>query len=356
MKRCIAASLSLAIGCLAAQTAFAEEPAPTSARIRLARDEAKGQLHVMIDGKEAIVYCYGPDQDLVHYYPVRSPSGKSMTVQQTEPFPHHRSFWFGDKVQLKGQRAASFYAPFLSRENPKDPQSPFKDPVRHVGFLPADLPENAAVIRSKIVWELDRKIPVMDELREMRIVPLTGGQYFLDLTFTVTPPTDDVSFLSDWVHYAWPFVRMNKTFSGEGGGQITNSEGAKGQAGTNGQFADGKAAKWVDYSNTVEGATEGLAIFSHPQNEHPHGWLSAGIWLFWPAAARCEERQGVHAEKGRIAPPTRRDLCAPRGREGRQGGRTLRAIRQRRALNPIRVAGRPHERPGAGPRCCPQVV
>ena len=28
-----------------------------------------------------------------------------MTVQQTQPYPHHRSFWFGDRVALEGQRA-----------------------------------------------------------------------------------------------------------------------------------------------------------------------------------------------------------------------------------------------------------
>jgi len=298
MKRFLTVLFSMAIGCLVVPAVPAEEPLPTSPRIRLVRDDAKGELHVMIDGNEALVYCYGQDRDLVHYYPVRSPSGKSMTVQQTEPFPHHRSFWFGDRVQLKGQRAASFYSPFLSRENPKDPQSPFKDRVRHVAFIPATLPENAAVVRSKIVWEMDRRIPVIDELREMRIVPLTEGQYLLDVTFTVTAPTDDVAFLSDWVHYAWPFIRMNKTFSGEGGATITNSEGATGQKGTNGQVADGKAATWVDYSNTVEGKTEGLAILSHPQNGHPHGWLTREYGCFGPRRPDAKSGKPFTLKKG----------------------------------------------------------
>jgi hypothetical protein len=63
-------------------------------------DEARGQMQIQIGGKEALVYCYGTNVDLPHFYPVRSPSGKSMTVLQTEPFPHHRSFWFADTVQL----------------------------------------------------------------------------------------------------------------------------------------------------------------------------------------------------------------------------------------------------------------
>ncbi len=58
----------------------ADAQVPTSPRITLVRDDAEGQLQVMIDGKEAIVYCYGDGRDLAHYFPVRSPSGKSMTV------------------------------------------------------------------------------------------------------------------------------------------------------------------------------------------------------------------------------------------------------------------------------------
>ncbi|MFV1964166.1 MAG: DUF6807 family protein [Pirellulaceae bacterium] len=279
--RVLIACVTLCFGVPAA-TLAEEESIPSSSRIQLICDDDQGQLHVVVDGNEAIVYRFGDDLDLVHYYPVRSPSGKSMTVQQTEPYPHHRSFWFGDKVQLPGQRAVSFYSALYSRKDGNDPKSPFNDRVRHVAFTPAELPENASIVRSSIVWEMDCKTAVIHESREMRIVPLTAAQYFLDLTFTLTAPTDDVTFLSDWVHYAWPFVRMAPVFSGEQGGTITNSEGAVTQAKTNGQVADGKAAKWMDYTNTVEGETEGLAIFSHPENEHPHGWLTREYGCFGP--------------------------------------------------------------------------
>jgi hypothetical protein len=79
---------------------------------------------------------------------------------------------------------------------------------------------------------------------------------------------------------------------------ITNSQGAKGQAGTNGQVADGKAAKWVDYSNTVEGTTEGLAIFSHPQNEHPHGWLTREYGCFGPRRPDAKSGKEFTLKKG----------------------------------------------------------
>jgi len=58
----------------------AKGAAPASPRVELDRDDQAGRLRVVIDGREAIVYQYGADLDLPHYYPVRSPSEKSITV------------------------------------------------------------------------------------------------------------------------------------------------------------------------------------------------------------------------------------------------------------------------------------
>lgn len=269
--------LVLSSACVA--HAAAEDPvAKETPRVQFHRDDAKGQMQVMVDGREALVYQYGPDVDVVHYYPVRSPSGKSMTVQRTDPYPHHRSFWFGDTVRLAGQaRDASFYAPLYSAEDKKDPKPPFRDHVRHVEFTPAKLSRDRAEIGMKLAWEMDGDKPVMDEVRNMRIVALGEGQYLLDVTFAVTAAHGDVTFTSDWVHYAWPYIRMNKEFSVDGGGTILNSEGAKNQKETN-----GKEARWVDYFNTVDGKTEGLAFLSHPDNPHPHKWLTRDYGCFGP--------------------------------------------------------------------------
>lgn len=267
--------------------AVAGDDGAADSKIRLVRDNDKGQLQVLIDGREALVYQYKQDLDLAHYYPIRSPSGKSMTVQKTEPYPHHRSFWFGDRVRLAGaKRDASFYAPLYSRVDKNDPKSAFRDRVRHVEFLPDKLAGRQAEIGMKLVWEMDFNQPVIDENRTMRIVALGDGQYFLDVVFTVTAAYGDVTFTSDWIHYAWPYIRMNRKFSVQGGGTIVNSEGGKNQKGTNGRPAD-----WVDYYNTVEGKTEGLAFFSHPDNPRPHKWLTRDYGCFGPR--RIDAKSGT---------------------------------------------------------------
>ncbi len=261
-----------------------EGPAADAQRIRLVKDDTDGALQVLIGGKEAFVYRYGAKEDLAHYWPVRSPSGRSMLVEHPKQYPHHRSFWFADTVKLEGKRQVSFYNAYYSRKpGLKTPGYP--DRVRHKEFLSLEATGKTATVNAALVWEMDGSTPVIDERRDMRIVALRDGAYFLDITFTVTAAHGDVTFVSDWVHYAWPYLRMNDTFNVAAGGTITNSEGQVNQKGTN-----GKAARWVDYSNTVAGTAEGLAVFSHTDNPQPHKWLTRDYGCFGPR--RIDARSG----------------------------------------------------------------
>jgi hypothetical protein len=248
------------------------------------RDDEAGRVEILIDGRPAIVYRYGEGVDLPHYL-LYSPSGKLMTIEHPETFPHHRSVWFADKVQLAGKRVVSFYNALYSRVDKNDPTSPFRDYIRHVEFTPGDVAKDHATAATKLLWVMDQDTPVLDETRSMRIVALGGGEYLLDVTFTVTASYGDVTFASDATHYAWPYVRMAPGFSVESGGTMTNSEGAINQKGTHGQVAT-----WLDYSNTVEGVPEGLAVFSHTDNAHPHRWLTRDYGTFGPR--RIDERSG----------------------------------------------------------------
>ena len=288
MKRHVLSSVVLIVSVVSGPLWGAEKAQPIPPRrITFQQDDAKGRLAVHVDGKEAIVYQHAPTEDLCHFWPVRSPSGKSMTVQHPKPpekYPHHRSFWFGDTVKLAGQkRRVSFYNAWYSKRGKKPVPKEFPDRVRHVKFSPAPNAPGVyrggqAVFDIHLVWEMDFKTPVLDEVRHMRIVPLESGEYFLDITFTMTAAYGDVEVVSDATHYAWPYIRMNTTFNvANGGGTLTNSEGKVNRKATNMQ-----PAKWVDYSATVEGKTEGLAVFSHPDNPQPHKWLTRDYGCFGP--------------------------------------------------------------------------
>lgn len=269
--------------------------AGASPRVVIRRDDAASRLSIRVDGVEAIAYRYGKDLAFPRFYPVWSPSGKAMTVQEAPPYPHHQSFWFADTVQLEGQRKASFYNGIYSRKDKKDPRSPFQDQIVHVGLLPEKpIASDQLELGLKSRWQINGEVPVLDQELQTRVVALGQGEYLLDLRYRVTASYGDVHFVSDAVHYAWPYIRMHPQFSVAEGGQITNSEG-----GVNQKQTCSKEARWIDYSNTVGGVAEGLAIFSHRDNEHPHKWLTRDYGTFGPRRPDAQSGKPFTLAKGK---------------------------------------------------------
>jgi len=259
----------------------------------------QGKWSVQIDGQEALVYCYGADVDLPHYWPLNSPSGKNMLIQKTEPYPHHRSLWFADTVQTADSgRKISFYNALYSgtKATPDAPAmsitAPFKDHIRQIRISTQAVHGDEALVEKSLIWEYDHDKPLLDEKRNLRIKALGQGEYLLDITFTLTAAYGDVDIVSDAVHYAWPYLRMNPIFSGEQGGTLTSDNGATGQAGTHNQVA-----RWIDYSNTVEGVTEGLTVFQWPDGKD-HRWLTREYGTFGPRRADDQSGKAFTIKKG----------------------------------------------------------
>ncbi len=251
------------------------------------RDDGAGILKILIDGREALSYRFSRSLDLPHYWPLNSPEGRSLLVQKTEPYPHHRSFWFADTLRLEGEeRDVSTYNAFTSgvRTEDEDFRAPFRDRVRHDAFTLLETGPRRGVVEADLVWEMDEGRPVLDEKRRLVLTALGKGEYFLDITFTLRATYGDVHFVSDDVHYAWPYLRLETRWSGEGGGRVTSDSGLSGQEATNMNFA-----LWMDYSNTVEAETAGVAVFQWPDGS-PHRWLTREYGCFGPR--RPDDRSG----------------------------------------------------------------
>jgi len=259
---------------------------PAQQTIVLSQDDEAGLLRVTIGGNEAFVYRYTSWLDIPHIWPLFSPSGKNMLVQQTEPYPHHRSFYVADTVRLEGRKEVSLYNAIYSGQSIGTEISgpPFRDHIRHERFTHLDADDSHAVIGIMLVWEMDGNVPVLEEQKSLAIHSLDEGEYLIDFRFELTAIFGDVEFVSDDVHYAWPFIRMHPRFSGENEGTITSDSGATGEEATN-----MKTARWIDYSNTVEGKTEGLAIFQFPDGKE-HRWLTREYGIFGPR--RPDEQSG----------------------------------------------------------------
>ncbi|MCX6574569.1 MAG: PmoA family protein, partial [Candidatus Aminicenantes bacterium] len=164
---------------------FACAPKPG---VTLSRDDAAGRITVLVGGREALVFQCGPDLDMVHYWPLRSPGGRNMLVQKTEPYPHHRSFWFADTVRVEGgERDLSFYNGLYSgvKAESGDYGPVFRDRIRLVSFPRLEAAKGRAEIDAELVWESDGR-PVLDEARRLVVHSLGDGEYLLDQTWTLT--------------------------------------------------------------------------------------------------------------------------------------------------------------------------
>ena len=253
-------------------------PGLVSAEVSFIQDENEGTLSVLIEGQTAFVYRYTPWYDLVHVYPLYSPSGQNLLLQQGEPYPHHRAFYFADTVRLDGGRDVSVYnALYTGQKIGTDAYGPpFRDSIRHVEFSRLEKEESGAVIEAILIWVMDGQKPVLDEKRQFLVFALGEGEYLIDVETVLTAAYGDLEFVSDEVHYAWPFLRLNPLFSGENGGTIASDVRARGEEATN-----MKEACWLDYSNTVGGITEGVAVFQWPDG-NLHRWLTREYGLLGP--------------------------------------------------------------------------
>jgi hypothetical protein len=215
------------------------------------------------------VYKFAPEQYRPWFYPVTGPSGRSVTREVSEPYPHHRSLWLGHgnvnghEIWLEGEGRGR---------------------IRHEGFeaLRADAEE--AFFKARSVWLAATGEAVMRDERAFRFFVREGKRYIeADLSFW---PVDGPLTLGRTNH-AFFAVRVVESISVEGGGRITNAEGGLDEEGTFGQ-----RSAWCDYSGPVtpEGTWNGIAILDHPQNPwHPSPWFTRDYGFMSPAPFYWEE-------------------------------------------------------------------
>ncbi len=267
--------------CLLLSTALCSAEATTRG-VRLEVDKEKFQLKALTGDRELFVYNYADTWELPHFFPLNTPSGKNLLVQKTEPYPHHRSFWVSDTVERDGVKGDIYNAYYSGvKTSPKQHKPPFNTRSRHESF--SDISQSSAgktiSYEEKLVWETsatETAYPLLNELRVVKVHELEDGNYLLDFAFTLVADYGDVRFISDAVHYSWPYLRINSQFSGEGGGTITSDTGTTGQKATN-----LLSHRWIDYSNTVDGETEGVAMFQITDGE-PRKWLTREYGTFGP--------------------------------------------------------------------------
>jgi hypothetical protein len=232
--------------------------------------QADQQAAFMVDGDERLRWHFGPTYPRPFFYPLVGPSGESLTRMGHPGAPnhdHHRSIWFGHAKVL----GIDFWSENTAAR------------IRQKNWLVYEDGQQQARMAVMLGW-YDGHDP--QELLEQELVavyqPLDEGESLLELHSTFHPKAASLEF--GQTNFGVLAVRVAKQISAYfGGGEITSSEGLRGEP-----AIFGKRAAWMDYSGPApNGGREGITYFDHPDNPryptHWHvredGWMGASVCL-----------------------------------------------------------------------------
>ena len=103
-------------------------------RVKVDGQADKGFVSFQFNEEEVVRYEFGKQWAIPHIWPLKSPSGKDLLVQQTEPFPHHRSLWIADKVQLNDGPVVDYYHDWKNLIDKEDPAKGYHSFIRNDGL------------------------------------------------------------------------------------------------------------------------------------------------------------------------------------------------------------------------------
>jgi hypothetical protein len=234
---------------------------------------------VRVGGEVFTCYKFAGTQKYPYFWPVNGPvSGKSITTESSEPYPHHHSLFFGcDKVNGGN---------YWQEENQKGQ-------IVSGGAKIIEGSGGRVVFTDECLWRQPGKEPVMRDVRRVVISAPSKDVRFIDFEISLEPLVD-VRILK--TNHSLFSARVVPELSVNSGGVLVNAEGKSGEKGT-----WGAASAWCDYSGRRGGVTEGIAILQHPENRwFPAKWFTRDYGFFSPTPMYWPEN-GTHIELARGA-------------------------------------------------------
>jgi hypothetical protein len=254
---------------------------PLAAQVKIT--QGKDQIAVDIDGKPYTTFFYGPDVAKPYLYPLRAPSGISVT----RAFPMETIA--GESTDHQHQRAVWFAHSKVNGYDYWNNEFSYKgDKMGHIFVTKIDKAQSGAKtgeIDATAEWkQMDGKVVLIDD-RKM-IFHAGGPNRVIDFDFTLTAK-EEATFEDEkdgvfGIRVASELEEANapgtKTQPKEPlrTGIMTCADGKQKEAACWGTRAD-----WMDYSGTVAGEQVGITIMDHPENPgHPTYWHARGYGLF----------------------------------------------------------------------------
>ncbi|OHB63540.1 MAG: hypothetical protein A2168_08365 [Planctomycetes bacterium RBG_13_50_24] len=235
------------------------------------------QVVVNVDGKLFTCYKFAGSQKYPYFWPVNGPlTGKSITTETSEPYPHHHSLFFGcDRVN-----GGNYWQEVNERGQ-----------ILSQGPKIAEAAGERIVLTDTCLWKQPGKEPVIEDTRQMTIFAPSETLRIIDFKITITPLVD-IEILK--TNHSLFSARVVPELSVTSGGTLINAEGNTSEKGT-----FGAASPWCDYSGTRDGAAEGIAILQNPANRwYPSKWFTRDYGFFSPTPMYWLEGDKLNLAKG----------------------------------------------------------
>ena len=237
----------------------------------------KDQVVVDVDGKLFTCYKFAGSQKYPYFWPVNGPlSGKSITTETSEPYPHHHSLLFGcDRVN-----GGNYWQDVNKRGQ-----------ILSRGPKVAEAAGERIVLTDTCLWKQPGKQPVIEDTRRITICAPSEKLRIIDFKITMTPLVD-IEILK--TNHSLFSARVVPELSVTSGGKLINAEGDNSEKGT-----FGAASPWCDYSGTRNDLTEGIAILQNPANRwYPSKWFTRDYGFFSPTPMYWLEGDKLNLAKG----------------------------------------------------------
>jgi len=224
---------------------------------------------VWIRWKNSPVTCYRAEalQKYPYFYPLNAlKSGLSLTSETGQPWPHHRSVFFGaDKVNGRNYWQ----------------NNPDKDRIVSKKLELGECTTKSAEIFNECLWTPFEGDPIIVDKRRFALTILDNETYTLDCYFELKALTE---ITIQKTNHGFFGVRTSHDISVDAGGTLINSEGQQTQPNTH-----GKTARWMaaygKRAGRDDGLVEGLAIMSPPYKRSPFDrsrWFTRDYGNFSP--------------------------------------------------------------------------
>ncbi|MBW8040225.1 MAG: hypothetical protein FVQ85_09525 [Planctomycetes bacterium] len=253
--------------------------AEQNARQQIVAKIEKDKVIVTVGGKLFTCYKFSASQKYPYFWPVNGPaSGKSITTETSQPYPHHHSLFFGcDRVNGGNYWQEGNERGQIVSQGPK--------------LIEAS--GDRVVFIDKCLWRQPGKEPIIHDLRRIVITAPSESLRIIDFEIRLKPLTDIRILKSNHALFS---ARLVPELSVKSGGTLVNAEGKTGEKET-----WGVPSPWCDYSGRRDGIIEGVAILQHPKNRwFPAKWFTRDYGFFSPTPMNWLKDGRLEMAKGEI--------------------------------------------------------